>query len=93
MQYPVGPELEIVTLLKTIAPLARKCGQDHVLREGVASLVEGAWVLLNDDWGRRLDMDECRSQLRNVAALIGYDIDTERFRDNRIVDADFWSPR
>lgn len=86
MLNPVAPEIELVDLLHIIPALARKFGQDHVLREGVASLIEGATNLLNGDWGKRLDMEECRKVLQRTATSIGYDIDTERFGDAAVYD-------
>lgn len=94
MSYPILPETELVTLLRVLRPLADRCGQDHVLREGIASLIEGALAILNADWGRRLDMDECRGMIRKVAVQIGYNLSTERFPDSHIGrDDDFWIAR
>lgn len=87
--YPVMPEHELIDLMRVIDVAARKYGREPILREGVAELIEGAATLLHGDWGRRLVLDELRATLYVTAKRIGYDIDTERFVDSRVADADF----
>lgn len=86
---PVAPETDIVDLMRTITGMARRYGRDHLLREGVADLIEGASMLLHGDWGPRISTDEFRASLQVTAEQIGYDIDRERFANARPLDDDF----
>jgi hypothetical protein len=87
--YPVAPEDDIVDLMRVITSQTRRYGRDHVLREGVAELIEGALTLLNGEWGPRLDLEIYRADLRIMAERIGYDIDSERFANSPPLPLDF----
>lgn len=80
---PVAAEVAMVDLIRLATELTRRFGSDHVLREGVASIIEGAFALCNGDFGRRLDMDQCRQALSIQAKVLGYNIDLEQF--NRVI--------
>lgn len=87
MLYPVGPEIPFVQLLRTIPLLVTRLGVDPVQREGIASLLEGAQILVHGDWGDRLDADECQALLRQLAEKIGYDLNFQRFDAASLTEA------
>lgn len=75
MFQPDRREEPLVRLVYAIAEAAERFGEDGVLREGVAQLLEGTLVLLNASWGERLEMGRIDTQLRDIAQRIGYNLD------------------
>lgn len=77
---PSDQEKPIMVALWLIELLAEQHGDDYVLRVGVVDMIKGARVLLNWDWGPRLDMGTLDRRLGAAAERIGYDLDVEEFR-------------
>lgn len=76
---PTGDELLLVALLHVIDVLSKRYASDHVLRAGVADLLTGTRTLLNGQWGDRLDMGSCDSELVKAADRISFNMDVEEF--------------
>lgn len=81
MADPLPVEQPLVQLCHSIQEIARKCGQDGVLRDGVARLLDGAQEILAAEWGPRLDMGTVDHYLAKIADRIDYDRDRQVFRD------------
>ena len=71
----------MVSLMRIVASLAEEYADDYVIREGVAHLILGARVLLNADFGTRLDGGSLDAELVAWAERMRYDLDVERFTD------------
>jgi hypothetical protein len=77
---PRRDEADLVQLCKiTNSLINRGMGQDQVLREAVAHLLEGARILLNAEWGPRLDMGSVDQMLLDMAQRIHYDMNLGTF--------------
>jgi len=77
---PRRDEADLVHLCKiTNSLINRGIGQDQVLRDAVAHLLEGARILLNAEWGPRLDMGSTDQLLIDMAQRIHYDMNLGKF--------------
>lgn len=87
MLNPTAAELPIVALITMVGSFTDRWRDDYVTREGVVDLIKGARVLLNWDWGNRLQMGPLSELLEKAAEELGYDLDVEKFLDNRSTHA------
>jgi hypothetical protein len=71
----------IVRYLEDARDMVARYGQDGVLREAPAHMIEAVHTLLDSDLGPRLDMGTISSELRTLAESIGWDRDLRRFTD------------
>lgn len=76
---PHADEEPLVDMLALLEEFVKRYGEDGFLREGVAQLIVGTRVLLNAEWGRRLDMGSIDRRLEELARTIGFDLDVEEF--------------
>lgn len=74
-------ELPLVELLRGTESFVVRYANDGVLRSGIAHLLIGIRVLLVADNGARLDAGSIDSELLDWAEAIGFDMDTEQFKD------------
>ena len=81
MAHPRGIERVIVRYLNDCRDMVARYGQDGVLREAPAHMIEAVHRLLDSDLGLRLDMGTISSELRTLAESIGWDRDLRRFTD------------
>lgn len=82
MAHPVGIERHIVRYLNDVRDMVIRYGDDGVMREAPAHMIEAVHRLLDADLGMRLDMGTISSELRTMAESIGWDRDMQRFTDD-----------
>ena len=82
MAHPKGIERHIVRYINDCRDMVSRYGDDGVLREAPAHMIEAVRRLLDADLGMRLDMGTIDSELTRLAEKIGYNRDLKRFNND-----------